>query len=317
MSYNPLVSVCIPAHNAEKYISESLESLLKQSYNRIEIIVVDDGSTDRTLQILQSYKKRGIKIIEQENKGQCTAANKAYFEATGKYIKFMDADDVLSKDFIKNQVEILSGRTDVIASASWGRFYNDDSNTFKLNPESIKKDILPIDWLVESLWIGPNMMQCALWLIPRNVLYGSGLWNEALSLINDFDFYIRVLLAAKEIKFTSNAILYYRSGLSNSLSGQKTRKAYESAYLSTELGVKSILNFENSERTKKICATCFQEWKYQFYPQEMDLYRKSKEWVNKLGGSNYPFPAGGITLKLISILGWRLTKRLKCLLQIT
>ncbi|RYZ19053.1 MAG: glycosyltransferase family 2 protein, partial [Chitinophagaceae bacterium] len=263
---NPLVSVCMPAYNAEKYIGEALDSLLDQSYPNLEIVVVNDGSTDGTGDILNQYEKRGIRVIHQENRGQCAAANTAFQYCSGEYIKFFDADDLLSKDFIGNQVTKLNGRDDVIASASWGRFYGHDLTSFQLQEEKVYQNLLPMDWLVTSLERGPNMMQCGLWLIPRQVLQLSGLWDERLSLINDFDFFIRVILASRQVLYTGNAILYYRSGLEQSLSGQKSRKALESAFLSTQLGVEAILRYEDSARTRKICADAFQEWKYQFYP---------------------------------------------------
>lgn len=315
MVSNPIVSICIPAYNAEKHIAESINSILQQSYHPIEIIVVNDGSTDNTSEILYAYRSKEVKVIEQDNKGQCAAANRAFHESTGEYIKFFDADDILSKDFIKNQVEVLAGKSDTIASASWGRFYNDDLNTFKLNPEKGWKDMKPINWLVESLIQGPNMMQCGLWLIPRKILATSGLWDQRLSLINDFEFFIRVLLAANEIKFTSEAVLYYRSGIKTSLSGQKSRMAYESALLSTELGVQQLLAFENSERVKRICADNMRMWQYEFYPNHMDLYHKTKSHIKQLGGSDFPFPAGGYTKLLSSLLGWKTTKIIKNLLS--
>lgn len=315
MPNNPIVSICIPAYNAEKYINEALDCLLAQSYKKIEIIVVNDGSSDNTSNILESYKDKGVKIIEQEHSGQSTAANKAFFASTGDYIKFFDADDILSQNFIKNQVEVLTGRSDAVASASWGRFYNDDIDNFKLNPEKVWKDMQPIDWLVESLRQGHNMMQCGLWLIPREILNKSGLWDERLSLINDFDFFIRVLLAAKEVKFTFNAVLYYRSGINTSLSGQKSRKAYESAFLSAQLGIQQLLHFENSERIKRICANTMQMWQYEFYPKHMDLYNKTKTLTKQLGNSNFPYPAGGYTKLVCRLLGWKATKLIKNLIS--
>lgn len=307
----PLVSICIPAYNAGNYINETLNSVFHQTYENIEVIVVNDGSRDNTLEILKSYPSTKLILIDQENKGQCAAANKAFEASSGDYIKFFDADDLMSLDFIKNQVKQLENTTNTIASAAWGRFYGDDISSFSFNHESVWRDMNPIDWLVESLSEGPNMMQCGLWLIPRNILSISGLWDERLSLINDFDFFIRVLLASKKIVFTPNATLYYRSGLTNSLSGQLSRKALESALLSTKLGIEHILKFENSERTRMVCANCLQEWKYIFYPKEFDLYQQANQLVTELGGSNYRFPAGGKTKLLSNLLGWKITKRLK------
>lgn len=314
MHKQPLVSICIPAYNAAHFIYDCINSLINQSYQNIEIIIVDDGSTDSTLAVIKGFTDFRLKLIEQENKGQCNAANRAFEASTGDYIKFFDADDILSEDFIKNQVERLNGRTNAVASASWGRFYKNDINTFLLNPEVVWRDKKPLEWLISSL-NGVCMMQCALWLIPRRILNNSGLWNEKLTLINDFEFFIRVLLTSEEILFTENAILYYRSGIENSLSGSKSKAAYQSAYTSTELGVKHILNFENSGRTREVCANTFQLWSYEFYPSEIELYHKSNSWVKKLGGSKLKFPAGGKTKLLNGFLGWKLVKKFKLLLQ--
>ena len=314
MNY-PLVSVCIPAYNAGKYIALALDSLLAQSYSNIEVIVVNDGSKDRTGEILDEYRKSGVRVIHQENRGQCAAANLAFKHSSGEYIKFFDADDLLSKDFIANQLEVIIGHEGEIASAAWGRFVGDDLSTFSMQLEEVYQDMLPMDWLVKSMEKGPNMMQCALWLIPRKVLSISGLWDERLSLINDFDFFIRVILASKKVRFTENAILYYRSGLEQSLSGQKSRKALESAFLSVQSGVETILRHENTQRTRRICADAFQVWKYQFYPTQLDLYRQAEDYTKKLGGSSFPFPSGGTTRILTNLIGWKKTKQLKLYLK--
>lgn len=311
----PLVSVCVPAFNAEKYIIECINSILNQSYKNIEIIVVNDGSTDQTLAILKSINDPRIKIINQKNSGQCAAANRAFAASKGDYIKFFDSDDILSENLIENQIIKLNGRSDAIASVAWGRFYNNDIKTFFLNPEAVWKDMKPMDWLVKSLENGPNMMQCGLWLIPREILQISGLWDERLSLINDFDFFIRVILASNKILFTENAYLYYRSGLINSLSAQLSRTSLESALLSTKLGIEQILTFENSHKTRRICANALQQWKYIFYPHHMDLYQAAKNQIQILGGSDYRFPAGGNTKILTNLIGWKLTKRLKNLFK--
>ena len=92
-----LVSVLIAAYNAGPYIAETLDSVLAQSYPSIEIIVVDDGSTDETSTILDRYAGRGaIRLIRQANAGQCRSRNRAFAESRGSLIKFLDADDLIS-----------------------------------------------------------------------------------------------------------------------------------------------------------------------------------------------------------------------------
>ena len=131
----PLVSVCMPAYNAEKYIAKAIESILNQTYPNIELIICNDGSTDGTKNILEEYKEqKNITIIHTANAGQCTAANNAFKNSTGKYIKFFDADDKLSLDHIALQVEKLNNTTNCIAAGTISRFFNDDLSTALYEP---------------------------------------------------------------------------------------------------------------------------------------------------------------------------------------
>ena len=311
----PLISICMPAYNAGRYIAEAIESLLNQTYSNWELIIVNDGSVDDTLEKVEKYNSDNrIKVFSQENKGQCAAANKAYSHSKGAYIKFFDADDILSPKFLESQIQNIVGSDSKIASAKWGRFYGEDLNTFNFNQEPVWKTLPPIEWLNISLGSLYPMMQCALFLIPRSILNKSGLWNEKLSLINDFDFIIRVMLSSEEIVFSEDAILYYRSGIENSLSGQKSRKALESAFLSITLGLNSLQKNEDSRRVKKIMADTYKIWSYEFYPTAIDLYNSSIHNVNQNGGSDVRFPCGGFTKLLVYFLGWKLTKRIKLIL---
>ena len=90
---NPLVSVCMPCFNAERYVKIAIDSILEQSWDSLEIIIVNDGSTDASELILDSIADSRVRVIHQENRGQCAAANRALAEAQGTLIKFFDADD--------------------------------------------------------------------------------------------------------------------------------------------------------------------------------------------------------------------------------
>ena len=102
------ISVIIPVHNGEKYIAQCLENILFQTYKNLEIIVVNDGSTDKSVEIAEKYP---IKLINQENSGVYVARNRGIDCATGEYIHFMDADDLINLDYYTNMVDaiILSG----------------------------------------------------------------------------------------------------------------------------------------------------------------------------------------------------------------
>ncbi|MBS1507554.1 MAG: glycosyltransferase [Bacteroidetes bacterium] len=309
---NALVSVIIPVFNARLYLRESIDSALNQTYANIEIIIVNDGSTDGSLELLQEvygYEPK-VKILTGENHGQSSACNLGFANSTGDYIKFLDSDDIINLHFIEAQMKLIGGSTTMISSASWGRFYNNDLSTFRLNYESVWRDMKPIDWIVESLENGSNMMQCALWLIPREVLLKSGLWNERLSLNNDFDFIVRVLLAASAIKYSKESTLYYRSGMNNSLSQRRSAKAWESGVNSNMWGVENILAFENSPRTRYACGKNLCYWLFQtYYPypalsKPIEKKIKEMEFIIVYG-------ARPMTKMISRVVGWKFLLWLK------
>lgn len=305
----PTVSVCMPCYNAEQFLAQALESVLSQTYPNIEIIVTDDGSTDRSAEILARYEARGVRVIPQSNKGQCAAANRAFKACSGDLIKFFDADDVLAPDHVARQVQSLAGGTDAIAIGEWSRFYGDDPNEAVFPPLPIWRDAAPVDWLTQDWNNARPMMQCGLWLIPRRVLKASGLWDERLSLINDFEFFTRVLCHASKILFTAGARLYYRSGLSNNLSGSKSRRAVESAFLSLMLGTQHLLDAEDSPRTRRVCANMLKDFDYTYYPDHSDLRAKVRARGAEIGGSDLAPDGPPGFHKLRKIVGWRAARR--------
>lgn len=308
---SPLVSICMPCHNAGRYVAEALDSVLAQTYESIEIIVVNDGSTDNSADILDGYSRKGVRIIGQENRGQCAAANRALAAANGEYVKFFDADDILSPGFVKAQVSRLGGRRDAVASARWGRFYNDDLATFRLNPESVWRDLASVDWLVEATMDAKPMQQCGLWLIPREVLGRVGGWLEGLSLTNDYEFFCRVLCGVEEVLFCEQATLYYRSGMRGSLSAGKSRAARESECESILLGTGHILARRQDEVARLACANTCQHLIYDLYPQHEDLRERLRLRVQECGGADI-VPSGGRFFQMLRPwIGWKLARRLQ------
>src|ERR1700733_15203748 len=101
----PLVSVLIPCYNAEKFIGETIESIMRQTWPEIEVIVVDDGSQDGSTRVIERFA--GGKLIRQANLGAAAARNRAYNTSTGGYIQFIDADDLIEPDKIERQMARL------------------------------------------------------------------------------------------------------------------------------------------------------------------------------------------------------------------
>lgn len=312
MAYNKaLISVCMPAYNAELYIAEAVRSVIDQTYQNWELIIVNDGSSDQTGNIAESFTDARIKVIHQNNRGQCAAANKAFSFSKGDYIKYFDADDILSPNMLEEQAKKINTNIDCVASAEWGRFHNNDLNTFKLNKESVWRDMPADEWLVEAWMNAQPMMQCALWLIPRDIVIKSGGWDEKLSLINDFDFFTRILVNSKMVLHSTDAILYYRSGIIDSLSRLKSRAGIISAYTSIEKGTTTLLSKRNDHAAQLSCANIWQLFIYDTYPYHLDLISKAKEHLRQLPKPTLPFPSGGATKFLLHFLNWKTIKNIK------
>jgi glycosyltransferase involved in cell wall biosynthesis len=305
MSKSKLVSILMPCYNAASYVESAVMSALEQTWPAKEIIVVNDGSTDRSGDILDGLRKQGVKVVHQSNMGQTAAANRALAESNGDYIKFFDADDLLGPKTVELQMERLAGTQSAVASCEWGRFYGSDLGTFTLNRQSVWRDMNPTDWLVEAWRDARPMMQCALWLIPRSVLNASGGWDERLSLINDFEFFARVLCHSSEVRFTDGARLFYRSGLSGSLSGTRSRKAVESAFRSLMLGTAHLLAKRQDAAARCSCANVLQDFIYTSYPDHRDLRLQVAARVRELGGSDLVPDGSPSFQRLRRFVGWK------------
>ena len=96
----PLVSVLIPCYNAEKYIGETLESVFRQTWQNIEVIVVDDGSKDNSADVVRRFRRPNLKLIEQTNHGQTASLNECLAHANGDLVQYLDADDLIAPDKI-------------------------------------------------------------------------------------------------------------------------------------------------------------------------------------------------------------------------
>ena len=229
----PLVSILIPAYNAERWIADTIRSALAQTWSRTEVIVVDDGSRDQTLPIARQFASKNVAVVMQENQGAATARNKALDLSQGDYIQWLDADDVIAPDKIVRQVEALSRceRKRTLFSSAWAYFYYRLSNA-NFSPSLLWKDLSPVEWLVRKM--GHNLhMPNSTWLVSRELTQTAGPWDIRLSLDDDGEYFCRVVLASDAIRFVPDAKVFYRISNSNSLSnvGQSPKKLESQFYL--------------------------------------------------------------------------------------
>jgi glycosyltransferase involved in cell wall biosynthesis len=204
------VSILIPLYNSEQYISETINSALSQTWTDLEIIIVDDGSTDNSYLIAKSFESQFVKVFHQDNMGASAARNFAFTKSTGNYIQYLDADDLLSPDKIENQINIFKQYgDDICTSCKSVRFTNDKSNLTDTGKNVSKDYQNPLDYIVDT-WESEDYLGIHAWMIPRKVIYKIGDWDINLKRFQDGEFMIRVLNEIKEVKFVSNCKVYYR-----------------------------------------------------------------------------------------------------------
>jgi len=124
----PAISVLMSAYNAEKYISESIESILNQTFNDFEFIIINDGSTDNTEKIIKSYNDKRIKYISQENIGVSKSLNRGLKIATGKYIAKLDADDVSYPERLEEQFKFMENNPTYVVCGCYADVIDESGN---------------------------------------------------------------------------------------------------------------------------------------------------------------------------------------------
>lgn len=311
----PLVSILIPAFNAEECIAETLRSALAQTWSQKEIIVVDDGSTDQTPAILKKFEPQGIKVFAQANRGAAAARNQAFSLSRGDYIQWLDADDLLAPDKISRQIEALGERPSkrLLLSAAWAKFFHRHQRA-QFVPTSLWSDLSPIEWLVRQM--EDNVyMQTATWLVSRELTEAAGPWDTRLLCDDDGEYFSRVLLASEGTRFVPEAKVYYRMAGSGSLSyiGRSDRKR-DAQWLSMRLHIDYVRSVDDSPRARAACVTHLQNWIVYFYPERADIFSNAQKLAHQLGGE-LEIPRLSWKYEWIRVLfGWALARRAQVLL---
>lgn len=301
---NPLVSVVIPCYNAERWIVETLESVRNQTWKNIEIIVVNDGSKDKSGEWVKAFGFPSLTLIEQENRGQTAALNAGLAAARGDYIQYLDADDLLHPDKIEIQLRRLVGNPGCLASAEWIRF-NDKTDGLVFKPDDTWQDLEPIEWLLKSWKTGGGMMFPAMWLLPADIARNIGPWSEELTLNNDADYFVRAILASRKILFCPGAKTYYRSGVTGSLSGLKSEKGWVSQQKVLENCESYLLAAENSDRTRRAVSMLWQRFAYACYPYSSKRGNAAMARAGQLHSDRLQAEGGALFKLLDKLLGWR------------
>ena len=280
-----LVSILIPAYNAEEWIGDTIRSAVSQTWSRKEIIVVDDGSADQTAATARQFASNEVKVVTITNQGAAAARNHALKLSQGDYIQWLDADDLLAPDKVERQLASLregdSKRT--LLSSSWA-YFNYRPRRARFVPTSLWHDLAPVEWLLRKM--GENLhMQTATWLTSRELAEAVGTWDTRLISDDDGEYFCRVLLASGGTRFVPEAKVYYRITPSKRWSYIGTSDKKKTALLlSMKLHVQYLRSLEESERVRKACLTYMQNWFHNFYPDRPDIVAELQSLAAELPG---------------------------------
>jgi glycosyltransferase involved in cell wall biosynthesis len=281
----PLVSILIPAYNAERWIGDTVRSALAQTWPSKEIIIVDDGSSDCTLAVAQQFASQNVLLVTQANQGAAAARNKAFELCQGDYIQWLDADDLLSSDKVARQMASAEECQDTrrLLSSGWGYFMYRPGKT-RFVSTALWCDLTPLEWLLRK-WEQNLHMQTATWLVTRELTRAAGPWDTRLLGDDDGEYFCRVLLASSGVRFVRDAKVYYRVTASNRLSyvGQSDSKL-EAHLLSRRLQISYLRPVEDSDRVRAACLKYLQTSYFNFYPERVAQVRESQQLAAMVGG---------------------------------
>ena len=238
---NILVSVIVPMYNAEHYIAETIESVLNQTWKNVELIIVDDGSTDDSVAVVKRYVSDKVFVYTQPNQGAPVARNVGFQHSHGDYIQYLDADDLLSPNKIEKQMEALH-MADVENAVSTSTFYQYMGGVVQPEWESLAKVNHNYDYGIDlqiDLWkyfIPSYIPSC--YLTPRYLIDSVGGWNEHLRKNQDGEFFARVLEHTGKVIFVDSEYVLWRyvsGSISHTHSVQKAESVLESYISIAEL----------------------------------------------------------------------------------
>lgn len=291
---SPIISVVIPCYNVEKYLKQCMDSVLSQTLKDIEVLCVDDGSSDGTLDILKEYQKKDhrIKVIVQKNAGAGAARNHGLKEAKGKYVSFLDSDDFFEPEMLqeayesaeKNQADFVVFNSDQ---------YHMDKECYVEVPWVLRMQEIPPYMPFNYRQLTGNVFKTFVgwaWdkLYRKSFVEENNLWFQEQRTTNDMLFVFRALTVAKRISVVNKVLAHQRRGGSESLSvtREKSWHCFYDALIALKKHLEKEGIFWELERDYVNYALHFSLWNLNTLAEPTHQMLKEKlcsEWFDQLG----------------------------------
>jgi glycosyltransferase involved in cell wall biosynthesis len=301
---NLLVSIIIPIYNSEKFIYDTVTSCINQTYSNLEIILVNDGSTDKTEEIILSITDKRIKYYKINNVGGCEARNFGIKNASGQLYQFLDHDDVLDVDKIFYQIKhYKTNGSNYIYSANMGTVHG-DIKTVDQNYELYQKDFTPEQYFDTLLNQFGKYITTGAWLVPAEISALTHGWDSNSGINDDGEYFMRLILLSKGIIYCEKSTFYFRRDVEGSLSKQfGSKEVYLKWLYSYKSYAKNFLLNLPGPKAKELGRKALSKYYCSSYPNYPDLLRECKLEIEKLGFKT-PTAYGGNVFRLISsVLG--------------
>lgn len=231
MEKNPNISVIIPMYNAERYVEKCLESIINQTYKNIEVIIINDGSTDNSKEICENFAKKDnrIKVITTENRGAGSARNTGLEMAKGEYISFIDSDDYIVEDYYERLYSMLQKTNADIAIGRYKRVYENETmhfiNSGEMKEITSREELLELYGEDEDRYINAVLVTNKLF---RRSLFGDDIRFPIRRLIDDEFIIYKLIDKSRKIVYTDDVMYaYVQSNSSVMRTNFKEQKVYD------------------------------------------------------------------------------------------
>ena len=292
----------MPVYNSERHLKASIESCLNQTYSNLELIIINDGSTDDSEDIIREIRDYRIHYFKVPNNGPCRARNLGIEKAIGQLLQFMDSDDLLDERKIEKQVDryLICG-DEYVYSGIMGKIIEDEKS-FEEDFDFYYKNLEVEEYFRKMFNNFGKYYTTGMWLIPRKLIRKTHGWDEKVLINNDGEYISRVILLSKGIKFCPWSVFYYRRDVPLSVSKNFTsKKVYQSWLYSYKCYVKNFETTFNFNTAKELGRRALSVYYCNSYPNYPDLLAECKNDIKKLG-YNSPYAHGGRTFQLLSML---------------
>ena len=241
---SPSISVCMPFYNVEDYIEEAIDSVLEQSFQNFELILINDGSTDDSLKIVQSYSDKRIRIINKSH-DYITSLNAGLKSASGKYVARMDADDKMHKDRLQKQYNYLESNDDVSACGAGLEFFGMKGGQYI--PTRLKSNEIEIGFIECNCFtvgmIRKSFLETHQLCYNRNFIYAE-----------DYKLWVDIILAGGKLSNLPCSLYYYRAH-EKQISAVNECLMHDNSYLIRNDLIRYLLN-RDKDTYKNIIPVC-------------------------------------------------------------